>query len=55
MATSFAETFQQATGRTLQYVTSVSSFQELTSFPAVHLNSPTLFQPIGTSFQVSGP
>jgi hypothetical protein len=57
MATSFAENFQQTTGRTLQYVTSVNNFQELASFPTfqqhtLHLNSPpSMFQPIGASFQ----
>jgi hypothetical protein len=47
LATSFAETFQQTTGRTLQYVTSVNSFQELATFPAL----PTVFQPIGPPIQ----
>ena len=51
LATSFAESFQQTTGRTLQYVTSVRSFQDLTPFPTVHLNPPALFQSISTPFQ----
>ena len=51
LATSFAETFQQTTGRTLQYVTSVNSLQDLPTFQTVQLNSPAFFQHIGTSFQ----
>lgn len=59
LATSFAENFQQATGRSLQYVTSVTNFQDLTSFPTfqqhtLQLNSPaatTMFQQIAPSYQ----